>query len=390
MAGTNKDLKKIDRKADEGLNRLNRHGRQPHQRMKPYLVYDFLLRKTDEEHVCSAYDISGYLEEYFGIYADRRSIYDDIKEINMVLWALEYEATMEETIEAFEEAEQEDRLTDMQAIVYDKKRKGFYVKQRKYDLNDIRLLAECVYSARFLTQGQSDRLAKTVTEFASEYQQRQIKHDAFLIDRVRTSNKQVMNNIDIINAVMRKGTKDDPHLQHKISFKYLTYRIDDVSKQSERRQGQRYIVSPFKLLINDGNYYLLAFSDEHQEMRTYRLDRMKDVEELTEHRDGEDEFLALDLKTYTQRTFGMFGGERKGITLCFVNNLLDTVIDRFGTKGVRYAKLDDSHFRVGLEVEISDQFFGWILGFGNRVKITGPDSAINAFRDYLDKIREMY
>ncbi len=79
-----------------------------------------------------------------------------------------------------------------------------------------------------------------------------------------------------------------------------------------------------------------------------------------------------------------------GRTLCFDNPLLDTVIDRFGTKGVRYAKTDDEHFRVDIEVEISDQFFGWLLGFGSRVRIMGPDSAIDAFRDYLNKVCCMY
>ena len=88
-------------------------------------------------------------------------------------------------------------------------------------------------------------------------------------------------------------------------------------------------------------------------MRTYRVDRMKGVSELMDQpRDGENEFLTMDLGSFTQRTFGMFGGDRKGITLRFINPLLDTVIDRFGTRGVRYAKLDDSHFRVEVEVEM--------------------------------------
>ena len=86
----------------------------------------------------------------------------------------------------------------------------------------------------------------------------------------------------------------------------------------------------------------------------------------------------------------MFGGERKGITLRFINPLLDTVIDRFGTKGVRYRKADEDHFEIDTEVEISDQFFAWLCGFGRRVKIMGPDSAIIAFSEYLDKIRCLY
>ena len=35
--------------------------------------------------------------------------------------------------------------------------------------------------------------------------------------------------------------------------------IANVNKQVERRSGAEYVVSPFQLLINDGNYYLLAF-----------------------------------------------------------------------------------------------------------------------------------
>lgn len=388
---TNDDFKKVDRKADEGLPpRKARRGSQPHQKMKPYLVYDYLLRETDENNVRSAFDIAGYLDEEFGINADRRSIYSDIDEINLVLYALENECSIKAATGVFKEAAEADELAEIQTIVYDKKRKGFYVALRKYDINDIRLLAECVYSARFLSQGQSDRLANAVTEFVSEHQKEQITHDAFLADRIRTSNKSVMNNISTINDAMRKGTKDAPHVPHKISFKYLHYTISDINNQAERRPGKKDVVSPFKLLINEGNYYLIAFSDKKQEIRHYRLDRMKEVEELSEPRDGENDFLALDLSSFTRRTFGMYSGESKGLTLRFINPLLDTAIDRFGTKGVRYLKADDKHFYLETEVDISDQFFAWLAGFGRRVKIMGPQSVVDQYTAFLDKIREMY
>lgn len=132
MARSKEDIKKVDRKADEILEpRKVRYGKQQHQKMKPYLVYDYLLRQTDENNVCSAYDIAGYLEEEFGINADRRSIYSDIEEINLVLYALENEGSMEEAEEVFEEAKEADELADYQTIVYDKKRKGFYGKHHQ-------------------------------------------------------------------------------------------------------------------------------------------------------------------------------------------------------------------------------------------------------------------
>ena len=45
---------------------------------------------------------------------------------------------------------------------------------------------------------------------------------------------------------------------------------------------------------------------------------------------------------------------------------------------------------VTAKVEISDQFFGWILGFGKKAKILYPDAVLDQFRAYMDKIREMY
>ena len=144
------------------------------------------------------------------------------------------------------------------------------------------------------------------------------------------------------------------------------------------------------MLINDGNYYLLAFDDYSKEMRTYRVDRMKDIRFTGEPRDGDEEFKQIDLKTYTKRVFSMYGGEQKLVEIRFINPLLDAVVDRFGTKDVQYGKVDETHFSVTAKVEISDQFFGWILGFGKKAKILYPDAVLDQFRAYMDKIREMY
>ena len=133
--------------------------------------------------------------------------------------------------------------------------------------------------------------------------------------------------------------------------------------------------------------YLMKYS---KEMRTYRVDRMKDIRFTGEPRDGDEEFKKIDLKTYTKRVFSMYGGEQKLVEIRFINPLLDAVVDRFGTKDVQYAKVDETHFSVTAKVEISDQFFGWILGFGKKAKILYPDAVLDQFRAYMDKIREMY
>lgn len=143
-----------------------------------------------------------------------------------------------------------------------------------------------------------------------------------------------MNNIAAINDAMSRHLDGEPHTPEKITFKYLKYSVSDMSKQVERRKGARYTISPFQLLINDGNYYLLAFDDYSKEMRTYRVDRMKDIRFTGEPRDGDDEFKQIDLKTYTKRVFSMYGGEQRLVEIRFINPLLDAVVDRFGTKDV--------------------------------------------------------
>ena len=382
-----KVYKKFNRKADQHLNGTveAKHGKQVNQKIKPYVVLQYLLKYSDENNVCSAFDIIAFLEDC-GLSAERRSIYRDIEEINKVSLMLENECTIDEA----EEMLLDDEDNELKLVVYDKNKKGFYVRQRHFDLNDIRLLAECVYSAKFIAEGQAKRLVDVVCDFVSENQAEKIRHNAFLTDRVKTINKSVLNSISLINEAMSKEIEGEKHIPEKISFKYLKYTLDDLGKQVERKHGAKFVVSPFQLLINDGNYYLLAFDDDSQKMKTYRVDRMKNVSFTGEPREGQEEFDKIDLKTYTQRVFSMYGGEKKRVTLRFINPLLDTAIERFGTKDVIYSKVDDTHFSVTAQVEISNQFFGWILGFGNRVKLLAPDDVTDQFRAYLDKIRDMY
>ena len=364
------------------MENLSAHGRKPNQKIKPYIVLQYLLKYTDEDNPASAYEIADYLKEC-GIYAERRSIYRDIEEINKALLMLAEGCSIDEAEEMIEDDEE----GDLKTVVY-KPRKGFYVRQRRYELADIRLLAECVYAAKFIPQSQADRLSGILCEFVSEQQAEKIKHDAIVIDRVKTLNKGVLTNISLIRDAMSRQLDGEPHIPEKITFGYLTHELgSDIEKLVERRR--KYKVSPYHLIINDGNYYLLSFDDQAQEMRTYRVDRMKNISFTNEPRDGAEVFRTLDLDTYTQRVFGMFGGEKKKITLTFINSLLDTAIDRFGTKNAFYAKKDEKHFMVITDVEVSNQFFAWISGFGKRIKIETPEVATE-YKEYLNKILSQY
>ena len=66
------------------MNKKAKHGRQLSQKMKPYLVYRFLMKKSDENHTVTNTEICDHLET-MGISAERKSIVRDIEEVNKAL-----------------------------------------------------------------------------------------------------------------------------------------------------------------------------------------------------------------------------------------------------------------------------------------------------------------
>lgn len=358
-------------------------GRKFDQKMKSILVYLYLLQRTDSDHFESGEAIAEYLQENFGISAERRSVYRDIQEINKALLAHREGITLAEAEEMIEEDESE-------KIIQYQNRKGFYVAKRQYEEEDIRLLAECVYTAKFITEKQSRTLLDILSEFVSEHQAEKLRHDAFMTDRSKSANDKILGNIRTIHNAMIRTWDGLPHTPEQIKFKYLKYEIGNINQQVERRHGSEYIVSPYHFLINEGNYYLLAY--EKNKIKVFRVDRMSNVKLTGIPRDGEEEFNKIDLKSYAVQHFSMFSGEERHVTIQAIHPLLDVMVERFGKDKVNaiYSKVDDKYFRVTVKVNISDQFFGWLLGFGKKVKLVSPADVVEDFTAYIDKIREAY
>ena len=53
-------------------------------------------------------------------------------------------------------------------------------------------------------------------------------------------------------------------------------------------------------------------------------------------------------------------------------------------------RLSDDSFAVTLAVEVSDQFFAWVAGFGTRAKIIEPREICERFGKFLIDIAAEY
>ena len=94
---------------------------------------------------------------------------------------LQEDIDLDEVDMMFEEAAEsgdEEEINELKTILYDKNKIGFYVRQRKFEVADMRLLAECVCAAKFIAEGQAKRLVDVICEFVSEDQASKIRHNA--------------------------------------------------------------------------------------------------------------------------------------------------------------------------------------------------------------------
>ena len=345
------------------------------QKYKSLLVWDILQKRTDEGHAIQLKEIVEHLKMY-GITAERHSIKRDIDDILTLL-------NKELDIDLDEHGIEERALLGYE-VEYDAVQRGYKVSRRPYDFEELRLLAECVRASKFISKSQEDHLLAAIENLCSDYQIEELQNEVYLVGRNKTTNKHIMSAMLRINQAIRED--------RKITFHYQKFTIKDRTQQVDRRQGAAYKLSPFKLIINDGYYYLLAWDSKKEATVTYRLDRMKGVDVVEEEpREGHVEFAKINMASYTQQHFGMFSGEKKRVSLRFTNNLLDTIVDRFGTASDVFYRVDDErHFVVSTDIAISDQFYGWLAGFRKMAKIVSPPSVAEDFQKFLADISGRY
>ena len=336
-----------------------------HKKSRPLYIANYIRAKSDGEHWVSQKQIMDYLYEEFGIMPDRKTIKRDIAMLR----------------------------DEMGMDIEEQPYYGYRLLSREFELDDLKLLAECVYAAKFISEKCSQDLIDVLCEFCSENQARQLKREVYLCDRIKTTQDKTLYTFNAIREAMEEHWWTEKfRWGRKIAFRYMTHSIADVHKVINKHNGKLYTVSPYQLLINDGNYYMIGLDDDTGDLRTYRIDRMRDVSVLDEHRNTDKKWKTQrDMKAYIRQTFSMFGGEKKRVSIRFENSLLDTVIDKFGVGfGAEYDPDGDDHFVVTADVTVSDQFYAWVCGFGKRAQIVGPDDVVFGYRQHIKDIQSLY
>ncbi len=309
--------------------------KSPNQKLKLLYLLRYLMKNSDEAHPVTVQDMIEELARQ-DISAERKTIYDDIESL---------------------------RRFGVDVVQRKDKSTGYYVAARDFELPELKLLVDSIQSSKFITQRKTLSLIKKLENLASVYDAQLLERQVYVRGRVKSMNESVYYNVDEISGAISRD--------RAIRFKYFEFTV--AGERRYRHEGAWYIVSPFALMWDDENYYLLAWDASAARLKHYRVDKMTHIEALEQRREGKEAFKKLDMSSYSQRVFGMFAGEEKRVRLRFLNHLAGAVIDRFG-KDTILTPDGDEHFIIAVDLVVSPQFFAWVFGFGAEAEILSPES----------------
>ena len=250
---------------------------------------------------------------------------------------------------------------------------------RRFSYSELQLLADAVQSSRFLTKSSVDRLLHNLRTLCSVRQAKTLSRRLHVSDRVNMQNESAFRNIDVVNEAIVG--------HRKIEFTYFKY--DCSKKPVPQHGGAIYCETPMHLVLSSGLYYMVAYNDKHDDIVTYRVDRMKDVRVSGQQAARNQKIANFDVAEYEKRAFGMYAGDPVSVTLCVAQDAMGGVIDRFG-KEVSSLDRGDGTAEVHVQVMASDSFFAWLMQFGSQVRIEAPSSLAKEYKHRLLEIAANY
>lgn len=281
------------------------------------LTLKYLWEKTDEEHPVTLKEIGEYLQQN-GIETTRKTLQADIN-----------------LLTGF----------GIDIICNHSTQNQYHIGERVFEVPEVKLLVDAVQSARFITAKKSKTLIKKLSLFVGEPQADILKRHLYVDNRLKAGNESIYFTVDLIHQAIR--------LKKRVTFQYYYYTPD--KKKDLKHNGKIYVFSPFALIWNDDSYYVIGYSDSHQKIVKFRIDRIYGMKISEKFAARKPE--GFKVSDYFSQVFSMYEGTEGEITLLCENELMTYVIDRFG-ESVPVTPADENHFSATVKVSLSQTFYG--------------------------------
>ena len=306
------------------------------------VLINYLYEHTDEEHQITSDDLVAYLKNE-GVPANKKTLKSDLD--------LMVEAGLD-------------------IVTVSSKPNRYFWGSRQFEMPELKLLIDAVTTSRFITEKKSRELVKKLTELASVNQKTELRrHLHGAGGRFKAKNENIYYTVNDINEAINK--------RRRIAFRYFEY--DGSKNRVYRNDGGEYELSPYDLIWNNDFYYVVGYSREHNNVSTFRVDRIDKVEILNERVVKKP--AGYKVENYSTGIFEMFEGETVRVRLECKNELMKYVIDRFG-EDVDTKPRGDDYFVATVNVSLSPNFYAWVFRFEGNMIVLSPKRAV-------DKIEKM-
>lgn len=313
-------------------------------KIRPALILKILYTNTDESHTMTIVDIQTKLQEERGMTAYRATIKEDIDLLIAAGFGIEF--------------------------IKSSQNRYCYVG-REFEVAELKVLADAVESSKFITKEKSERLTEKLSTLAGPFSASELKRNVDVERRIKPGNEQIYYIVDAINDAINHNKK--------ISFQYFSY---NIQKQQElKHEGYSYIFSPYKLVWNGDYYYVVGFSDKHGKVVNFRVDRISGQPKILDE-DAAGKPQGFNIDTYLNSMFRMYNGKREDIELICDNDVIDSIIDRFGID-YEIKENDATTFRIIVNTVASHVFFSWVFGFSGKVRINAPENVKEEYKKMI-------
>lgn len=313
-------------------------------KLRPLYLAKILYEQTDEEHYLTTVQLINILEEKYGIKAHRQTIKSEIELLRKFGMEIEEVKSVQNR---------------------------YNICSRDFENSELKLLIDAVESAKFITAGKSKELVVKLSSLAGNFGAEKLKRNVCCEGRIKSDNERIYIIVDAINEAINAGKK--------ISFPYFLY---NTKKQHQlKHDGKPYVVSPLHLVWNGDFYYLVGVAEDGT-IRNFRVDRIAKCPTILEEisiQAPED----FDIDDYVNTTFRMFNAEHTDVELLCDNDVIDSIIDRFGMD-IEITAAATEKFKITVNVATSHIFYSWVFGFGGKVKILGPEAVKD---EYLNMVK---
>lgn len=313
-------------------------------KLRTLYLLKILYEETDEEHTLSTKELIEILDEKYGIQAHRQTIKSEIERLK--LFGVEIE---------------EVKSTQNR----------YNLCERGFDTPELKLLMDAVASSKFITSKKSKELIQKLNTLTSIRIATSLNRKVSCEGRIKPGNELIYLIIDVIC--------DAINANKQITFQYFTYNA--YKQKVLKHDGKEYHISPLQLVWNGDYYYVIGINEERGILANFRVDRIAARPHITQIQ-ASPAPQNFDIDEYINTTFRMFNSDHQEVDLLCDNRVMDSIIDRFGEE-IIVENIDDEHFVIHVKIAVNHVFFSWVFGFGGKVKIIGPESVKEEYRQML-------